>query len=265
VPPVYWCDPRGEHLPYPALVYGFAEGVAKPTAGTSGVSGLGTRLSCEVRRLLAPQFVDCLARIHAIDHRGADLSAFDVPDPGTQCALWGVNWWERVWEEDHDEDVPLVRLTAAWLRRNLPALERPTLVHSDYRIGNVLFTEPDYRISAWLDWELGRIGDPHQDLAWTTSAAFGVRDEKEGLLICGLMPESEFFEAYERASGRRVDRKTLHWYKVYNAFSIVVLTLATGWRIARNGKTHQDVLVAWLTGISPMVMDDMRQLVEQGA
>lgn len=265
VPPVYWCDAQGEYLPYPALVYGFANGVAKPTAATSGVSGLGTKLPESVRRQLAPQFVDCLARIHNMDFSGADLSAFDVPEPGTQCALWGVNWWERVWEEDHDEDVPLIRLTAAWLRRNLPVLDKPTLVHSDYRIGNVLFTEPDYRISAWLDWELGRIGDPHQDLAWTTSPAFGVRDEKEGLLICGLMPESEFFEAYEQASGRRVDRKTLHWHKVFNAFSIVVLTLATGWRIARNGKTHQDVLVSWLNGISPMVMDDMRALVEQGA
>ena len=56
----------------------------------------------------------------------------------------------------------------------------------------------------------------------------------------------------------------LHWYKVYNAFSIAVLTLATGYRIARNGKTHQDVLVAWLIGISAMLMDDMRKLIERG-
>jgi hypothetical protein len=43
-----------------------------------------------------------------------------------------------------------------------------------------------------------------------------------------------------------------------------VLTLATGYRIARNGKTHQDVLVAWLIGISAMLMDDMRKLIERG-
>ncbi|HEU0198891.1 MAG TPA: phosphotransferase family protein [Burkholderiaceae bacterium] len=264
VPMVFWCDAHGEFLPYPALVYGFAEGVTKPSNGSSGVSGLATRMPAAVRRALAPQFIDCLARIHNFDYRGADLSAFDVPEPGTQCALWGVNWWERIWEEDHDEDSPLMRLTAAWLRRNLPPLERPTLVHSDYRVGNFLFTENDCRISAWLDWELGRIGDPHQDLAWTTSPAFGVHDEKEGLLVCGLMPEAEFFDAYERASGRRVNRKVLHWYKVYNAFSIVALTLATGYRIARNGKTHQDVLVSWLIGISAMLMDDMRKLIERG-
>lgn len=264
VPPVYWCDAHGEHLPYPALVYGFAEGVAKPSAATAGVSGLGTRLPEHVRRALKPQFIDCLARIHDFDYAQADLSAFDVPQPGTQCAQWGVNWWERVWEEDHEEDSPVMRLAAAWLRRNLPTLDKPTIVHSDYRIGNVLFTEPDYRVSAWLDWELGRIGDPHQDLAWTTSPAFGVRDEKDGLLVCGLMPESEFFEEYERVSGRRVDRKSLHWHKVYNALSIGALTLGTGYRIARNGKTHQDVLVSWLIGIGSMVTDDLRELIEQG-
>ena len=42
VPPVFWCDAHGEFLPYPALVYGFANGVTKPTASASGVSGLGT-------------------------------------------------------------------------------------------------------------------------------------------------------------------------------------------------------------------------------
>ncbi len=264
VPPVFWCDAVGEFLPYPALVYGFAQGVTKPTTAASGVSGLGTRLPKALRDELIPQFIDCLARIHNFDYTGADLGAFEVPKPGTECALWSINWWERVWEEDCDEDSPLMRLAAAWLRRNLPVLDRPGLVHADYRVGNFLFTEGDSRISAWLDWELGRIGDPHQDLAWTTNPAFGARDEDGRLLVCGLMPETEFFAAYEEASGRRVDPKTLHWYKVLNAYSIITLTLATGYRVARNGKTHQDVLVTWLIGIAPMLLDDMRALIEQG-
>ncbi len=264
VPPVFWCDTHGEFLPYPGLVYGFATGVTKPTAASSGVSGLGTQLSPALRDALVPQFVDCLARIHNFDYTNADLGAFQVPEPGTQCALWSVNWWERVWEEDCDEDSPLMRLAAAWLRRNLPTLEKPGLVHADYRVGNFLFTESDSQISAWLDWELGRIGDPHQDLAWTTNPAFGVRDEAGRNLVCGLMPEADFFAAYEKASGRLVNAKTLHWYKVLNAYSIITLAVATGYRTARNGKTHQDVLVTWLIGIAPMLMDDLRTLIEQG-
>lgn len=264
VPPVFWCDPYAEFLPYPGLVYGFAEGVAKPSAASSGVSGVGTRLPEDLRNGLSPQFVDHLARIHNFDYRGADLSAFDVPEAGTDCAEKGLNHWERVWEEDHDEDVPLMRVAAAWLRRNLPVLDRPGIVHADYRVGNFLFTESDGRISAWLDWELGRIGDPHQDLAYTTSPAYGSRDAKGVFLVNGLMPEADFFDAYQRASGREINPRTLHWYKVYNAYLLCVLVLATGYRIARNGKTHQDVLVTWVSGIGHLLMDDMRTLIEQG-
>jgi len=264
VPPVFWCDGDGEFLPYPALVYGFADGVSKPTAGASGVSGLGTQLSDTLRSQLAPQFVSMLADIHNFDYSKAELSAFEVPKPGVECALWSVNAWERIWEEDHDEDSPLMRLASAWLRQNMPSLEQPTLVHADYRVGNFLFNEESSQISAWLDWELGRVGDPHQDLAWTTSSAFTVRGPDGTPLVCGLMSEPAFFAAYEKASGRKVNPKTLHWYKVLNAYSIAVLTLATGYRIARNGKTHQDILVTWLIGIGAVLMEDMRALIEKG-
>lgn len=265
VPPVYWCDAEGEHLPYPALVYGFAEGVAKPTAAQAGVSGLGTHLPPELRTRLAPQFVDYLARIHTFDYRKADLSAFDVPAThSTQCAEWGVNWWERVWEEDGDEDVPLMRLGAAWLRRHLPVLDTPCVVHADYRLGNFLFTEHDARISAWLDWELGRIGDRHQDIAWTTSRAFGhLAEDGKTFLTCGLMPEAQFIEAYEKASGLRIDPKAVHWYKVYNDYMMGTLLYATSYRIAHGGKTHQDVLITWLMGIGGMLLEEMRTLIEE--
>ena len=265
VPPVYWCDAEGDHLPYPALIYGFAPGVTKPSTAASGVSGLGTQLPADLRARLAPQFVEHLAKIHTAEFLGKGLDAFDIPEIGTtQCAEWGINWWERVWEEDCDEDVPMMRLAAAWLRANLPVLDRAVVVHSDYRLGNFLFTEHDTRITAWLDWEIGRIGDRHQDLAWTTSRAFGsMSEDGKTFLTSGLMPEAEFIAAYEKATGLSVIPKTVHWYKVYNAFMMATLSLATGYRAARGSKTHQDVLVTWLIGIGPMLLDEMRTLIEE--
>lgn len=267
VPPVYWCDSEGEYLPYPALIYGYVPGVTKPSAAASGVSGLGTQLPAALRKQLAPQFVAHLAKIHTTDFTGRGLDAFDIPAVGsTQCAEWGLNWWERVWEEDSDEDVPLMRLAAAWLRSRLPVLDRAVIVHSDYRLGNFLFTEPDAQISAWLDWELGRIGDRHQDLAWTTSRAFGsLAEDGTTFLTSGLLPEAEFIAGYEQATGLMVNLQTLHWYKVYNAYMMACLSLATGYRAASGGKTHQDVLVTWLIGIGPMLLDEMRSLIEQGS
>ncbi len=42
-----------------------------------------------------------------------------------------------------------------------------------------------------------------------------------------------------------------------------VIALATGWRIAHNGKTHQDVLVAWIVGIGPKLLAELRELLAQ--
>lgn len=265
-PPVFWCDSEAKHLPYPGLVYGFAPGVTKPSHASSGVSGLGMRLPRELREQLIPQFVEHLALIHKHDYRDAGLTAFDIPTTGTtQCAEWGINWWDRVWAEDADEEVPMMQAASNWLRRNLPVLDRASIVHSDYRTGNFLFTEHDMRISAWLDWELGRIGDRHQDLAWTTSSAFcSLAEDGKTPLVCGLLPEGDFIEAYQKASGLDVNPKTMHWYKVYNNYMMAVLSLATGYRAARNGKTHQDVLVTWLIGIGYMVLDETRTLIEKG-
>ncbi|WP_028080718.1 phosphotransferase family protein [Solimonas soli] len=264
VPPVHCVDAEGECLPYPAILYGFAEGVAKPSVAVSRVSGIGTNLGAELRERLAPQFIEHLGRVHTRDYTQAGLTAFDVPQTPTQGSEWMVNWWERVWEEDGDEDEPLLRYAAAWLRAHLPATDRLSIVHADFRVGNFLFDETSARITAWLDWELGRIGDRHQDLAWTTSPAFShYAEDGKTWLAGGLLPEAAFFDAYERASGLRVEPRSLYWYKVFNAWWFAIIVLAAGYRAARNGKTHQDVLVAWLIGLGPMLLAELRGLLEK--
>lgn len=266
VPEAFWVDVLGEYLPYPGIVYGFASGVTKPSTAKSGVSGLGTWMPPEVRNALAPQFVRDLAKLHSFDFAKADLSSFDVPKTGTENAHWAVSWWDRVWAEDAEEEVPLMALASSWLHKHAPAVDRLSIVHGDFRTGNYLFDEPTLTISTWLDWELARIGDRHQDLAWSTSNAFSTMTEDgKTVLISGLMPEYEFLEAYEKASGLTVDRKALHYYQVFNAYSMIAMTLGTSYRVAKNGKSHQDILLAWLLGVGYMLMDEMRELIEMGA
>lgn len=266
VPPAFWVDATGEHLPYPGLVYGFVSGVTKPSTAKSGVSGLGTWMPEEVRRQLSPQFVRHLATLHTFDFRKAELSAFDIPKLGDENAHWAVNWWDRVWAEDAEEEVPLVALASSWLHKHAPSVDTLSVVHGDFRTGNYLFDETSGQITTWLDWELCRIGDRHQDLAWSTSQAFStMAEDGKTVLISGLMPEHEFLAAYEKASGLKVDLKALHWYQVFNAYSMVAMTLGTSYRVARNGKSHQDILLAWLLGVGYMLLDEIRDLIEMGA
>lgn len=259
----YWHDAAGHYLPYPAIVYGFAQGVTKPTASTGGVSGVGTFFPPALREPIGHQFVDHMAHLHALDWRALALDSFDKPALGTQSVAWEINHWARVWEEDAHEDVPLMRLALAWLRQNMPPVDHLSIVHGDYRTGNFLFTEHDHRISAVLDWEMAYLGDRHGDLAWATNPMFGYLAEDQETFLCGgFLSREAFFARYEQASGLTVNPDTLRYYDIFGAYKLVVICLATGYRAPRNGKTHQDVLVAWLVGISYTFMENLRVKLE---
>ena len=265
VPQAYWVDNLGEYLPYPALVCGFVNGVTKPTQGTGGeVSGMGTHYGERLRSLLAPQFVSMLAAIHTFDWNLAELSAFEIPSPGTQAVERQFNWWRRVAEEDARTNLPIVTLAEQWLKKNMPAADKISIVHGDYRCGNFLFDESSGAITTWLDWELGHLGDHHEDLAWSTIRTWGHDDSESGEhYICGLMTEAEFLTTYESASGLAINPATLRYYKILNAWKLVIMALFCSYRVASRGKTHQDVLVAWCIGIAPKFTEQLAELLDE--
>jgi len=267
VPPCYWIDAEGTYLPHPALVYGFAEGVTKPKARPSQqVTGIGTNFGPELRTVLAGQFVSSLAAIHTIDAgRLATLTQFEPAEVGSNASVVRqLNWWRRVWEEDRPEDIPLVDVAARWLIANAPPLDHVSVVHGDFRAGNFLFSEEQRKITAWLDWELAVLGDRHQDLTWATGAHFGhYAEDGRSFLACGLLPAEELFRRYEKVSGLSVDPKRLKYYRIFNDFASTVHMLATAWRVASHGKTHQDVVVAWLAMIGNVVVGKLRDTLEE--
>lgn len=269
VPATYWVDSEARHFPEPALVYAFASGVSKPSGATTGqVTGLGTVFGPHLRGLLAPQFMEHLARIHTFDHTTAQLTSLDVPRPGsTDAALWQLNRARRVWEEDRGEDYPLMEVAANWLERNLPVPDRLSIVHGDYRSGNFLFDEATGHIHAWLDWERGHLGDRHRDLAWTTQLTFGHYDSDGGggsrYYVCGLVPLDEFYDTYTALSGLSVDPVRLRFYQILNCYQIAVALLGTAFRVVRLGKSHQGLLLARLKGEVAPITDDLQRLLTE--
>ncbi|MBP8255754.1 MAG: phosphotransferase family protein [Opitutaceae bacterium] len=266
VPPVFWLDQHGDFLPYPAIIYGFADGVTKPSGSVSNVTGLGINFGAGLRPVIGEQFVDHLVKIHKIDWAKADMSGFDVPQLGTQAVEWQINWWARIWAEDSHEDVPLVRYAERWLRAKMPAVDRVSVIHGDYRAGNFLYTEEDNRITAWLDWEMGHLGDRHKDIAYACKRSSGhFSEDGKTFLVNGLMSEDEFYQAYERSSGEPVDLARVRYYHVLNAYELAVLILATGYRAVKGGKTHQDVVLSWLSGIGYPILEELRVALEGAA
>lgn len=266
VPRVFWLDPDGRWFPEPALIYSFAEGVTKPkTTATGKVSGLGTVFGPRLREILAPQFMRHLAAIHTFDDPSKTFTTLDRPEiNSTQSALWQLNRARRVWEEDRGEDYPLMDVAAGWLERNLPTLDRVSVVHGDFRSGNFLFDEPTGHINAWLDWERAHLGDRHRDLAWTTQLTMGhYSEDGKTYYVCGLIPLDEFYDRYEQATGLTVDPRRLAFYQILNCYQIIVSVVASAYRVVRLGKSHQDVLLARVKGMAPMVAKDLAQLLKE--
>jgi aminoglycoside phosphotransferase (APT) family kinase protein len=264
VPHVYFVDEEGEWFPQPALVYAFADGVAKATNTNDGsVSGLGTGFPAHLREPLAKQFVEQLGIIHGFDVDQAGFTSMEKPEIGsTEAARWQLNRARRVWEEDGSVQTPLMTVAVNWLERNLPTTDKVSIVHGDFRSGNFLFDENSAEITALLDWERGHLGDRHRDLAWTTQAMFAhPADDGSGLLVCGLMPEEQFYEAYTAASGLTVDATKMQWYAVLNAYQVLVTTLGSCYRVVRLEKNHQPALLSVLKAEAALCADRLRLLM----
>jgi aminoglycoside phosphotransferase (APT) family kinase protein len=152
---------------------------------------------------------------------------------------------------------PGLELALAWLRREAPARSEVTLVHGDFRVGNFMVSREG--LVAVLDWEFARWGTPAEDLAW-----IAVRDWRFGrveLPIGGLAPRAPFYEAYEKTSGRRVNRREVHYWEVLGNVRWAMGSLSQG---RRYDEGERDIeLIAVARRAAEMEFEALR-LIERG-
>lgn len=116
---------------------------------------------------------------------------------------------------------PALELALRELRRRRPvAQEARTVVHGDFRTGNLLVGPEGLR--AVLDWELAHIGDPLEDLGW-----FCVRAWRFGGpgRAGGFGSDTELIDAYQRARGITVDRAAVAWWEAVGTFKWAVMCM----------------------------------------
>jgi len=163
----------------------------------------------EIRPKLAYQCGEILAQIHAIDLEKSGLDK-DLK------VMHAGDLVEQTWDNYKmmNTPQPMIDYTARWLMRNLPKDTRTTLVHSDFRNGNIMVSPSG--VIAVLDWELAHIGDPMRDLGWicTNSWRFGKHD----LPVGGFGQYEDLFRGYEAVSGIKVSFEHVNFWEVFGSF-----------------------------------------------
>ena len=194
------------------------------------------------RRLLADDLVDTLVEIHAADVGNQALAAFSRPGNYNERQ---VRRFSQLWDINQTRDLPTVVKVGQWLAANVPEQLPATVVHGDYRLGNMIVTheEPE-RIAAVLDWEMGAIGDPRADVGYlvATYSEPGGRANPLGTspvtATAGFPSRSELVERYASRSGR--DIEPLAWFEALALWKAAVFCEAIYGRYVRGELTADD-------------------------
>ena len=186
------------------------------------------------RRRASMALVDVLVALHAVEPQAVGLGDFGRPEGflARQVRRW-VSQWEQARPgvpADEATTAALSRLADA-LADTVPATQRHTIVHGDYRIDNCLFDAADPgRIRAVLDWELSTLGDPLADLGlllvyWHQADEHPMWRAAQYIPsptgLPGFLRRDEVARAYAAGSG--LDLAPLPWYVAFGAFKLGVV------------------------------------------
>jgi aminoglycoside phosphotransferase (APT) family kinase protein len=169
----------------------------------------------EQRERLGRELVDALVELHAVDWRACGLEGLGKPSGYLERQL---RRWSGLWENNATREVPEFHEVGERLKATLPESPPATIVHGDYRLGNVMVADDaPARIIAILDWEMATIGDPLADLGYLTATWSEPGATEHPLLMApvttrpGFLTRADLVEHYAERSGR--DTGALPWYE----------------------------------------------------
>jgi aminoglycoside phosphotransferase (APT) family kinase protein len=147
---------------------------------------------------------EVLARLHCVDWRAVGLA--DFGRPGNYVARQ-IHRWTAQYRASETETIPSMERLIAWLPEHVPADDTTTLVHGDYRLGNMIVHPTEPRVVAVLDWELSTLGHPLGDLAYNCMPYHLSADSMDGfeggdLSGLGIPTEEAYVASYCRRTGR---------------------------------------------------------------
>ncbi|HEU4978323.1 MAG TPA: phosphotransferase family protein [Solirubrobacteraceae bacterium] len=205
----------------------------------------------EDRRRMGEELVDALVEVHAVDWQAAGLEGFGKPTGYLERQL---RRFLGLWEHNRTREIPAVEKVGEWLRTNLPESGPATIVHGDYRLGNVMIGPgAPARLVAIFDWEMATIGDPLADLGYLCTLWIDREDPSLGMFELSSVTRQEGFPRrhelvarYEERSGRSMT--DIRWYQTLALWKSIVF-MEGNYKRAVAGATDDPYLKGFGEGV----------------
>jgi aminoglycoside phosphotransferase (APT) family kinase protein len=206
----------------------------------------------EHREGVGRELIQALTEIHAADWEALGLDGFGKPSGYLERQLKRFN---GLWEHNKTREVERVQQVADWLAGHMPESQPTTIVHGDYRLGNVMVADDaPPRVVAVFDWELSTLGDPLADVGYMT-VTWVERSDPEGTMWSqpdavtraeGWQTRDELVALYEELSGRSVS--DLRWYQALALWKASVF-MEGNYKRFKAGNSDDQYLAAFDEGV----------------
>jgi aminoglycoside phosphotransferase (APT) family kinase protein len=195
--------------------------------------------------------------IHAADVAAPALAAFARPGSYLERQ---VRRFSQLWEINATRDLPVVVEVGRRLGERLPEPLPDTVVHGDYRLGNLMVERgrPD-RVQAVLDWEMGAIGDPRADLGYLLATYTEPGGDASPLGVSpvtaleGFPTKAELVGRYVVRSGRNIG--PLGWFEALALWKAAVFCEAIYGRYVRGELGAEDARAAAYEKAVPLMAE----------
>ncbi len=184
--------------------------------------------SADDHRRMSEAHVDTLAALHAVDYDAVGLGDFGHPQGymARQVRRWGEQW-----ERSKTRELPEIEELKRRLEAAVPESPAPTIVHGDFRLGNVMFDAHDPgRLAAVLDWEMSTLGDPLSDVGYMimywgemgdTPQRMSAFSGAEVSAAPGFYTRDQLVARYAEKSGRAVDE--VEFYLIFAFYKLAII------------------------------------------
>ena len=169
---------------------------------------------------LSRQVVEVLAELHSVEPQ--DIGLGDLAKREDYLGRQ-LRRWSRQWEQSKTRELAVMEEVQELLERHKPSQIGSTIVHGDYRLGNMLTRSG--RILAVLDWELCTLGDPLADVGYLLNNWVEPDEVPAGssapTLAGGFASREELMSWYEQASGR--DVSGVAYYRAFSYWRLAAI------------------------------------------